>query len=175
MPVVPTKTTHKTPYPTISPRHHKLSQAGRTILVTGGATGIGLAISRAFIAASASRLIIIGRRGNVIDATIDKLAEEIKELGDDATMLFGRSCDVTDPKSSESFWDNLAADGIVVDTMVLNAASPGGPGPILERGTSKVWEDFTANVRSTVYFTERFYGQGGHGVSNKKVGRRTTL
>ena len=163
-----TKTTHKKPYPAISPQRPELSQSGRTVLITGGASGIGLAISRAFIAASASRLVIVGRRESVIDDAIAELTGEVDKQGG-STVFLGKSCDIADLESSGSLWDQLITDGVYVDTMVLNAASPAGPGPILGRGSAKIWDDFTANVRPTIYFTERFYKQGDGGGFGKKV------
>lgn len=158
--IIPTKTSHKKPYPAISPERTELSQAGRTILVTGGGLGIGFAICRSFITAAASRIIIVGRRTSVIDDAITKLADITKSQGRD-TIILGKQCDIADLDSSKALWDQLAEEGIIVDTLVLNAATQGGPGPILERGTAKVWQDLAMNVQSTIYFTERFHKQPG--------------
>lgn len=43
-----TKTIHKTTYPTIDPARPELSQAGRTVVITGGSAGIGFAIAQGF-------------------------------------------------------------------------------------------------------------------------------
>ncbi|KAM0463247.1 hypothetical protein ACHAPV_003375 [Trichoderma viride] len=142
--IIPTKTSHKKPYPAISPERTELSQAGRTILVTGGGLGIGFAICRSFITAAASRIIIVGRRTSVIDDAITKLADITKSQGRD-TIILGKQCDIADLDSSKALWDQLAEEGIIVDTLVLNAATQGGPGPILERGTTKVWQDLAMN------------------------------
>lgn len=54
----PTKTYHTQPYDRIL--NHKFNGTGKTVLVTGGASGIGLAISRAF-AETGVRVAIVSR------------------------------------------------------------------------------------------------------------------
>lgn len=49
-----TKAWHNASYPAISPSNTALSVAGKTIFITGGGAGIGLATARAFAAAGAS-------------------------------------------------------------------------------------------------------------------------
>ncbi|KAF4826565.1 hypothetical protein CGCTS75_v008959 [Colletotrichum tropicale] len=52
------KTYHKEPYAAISPRLPELSQQDNTVLITGGSEGIGFAIAKAFIEASAKEIVI---------------------------------------------------------------------------------------------------------------------
>ncbi|KAK8066193.1 hypothetical protein PG997_012940 [Apiospora hydei] len=56
----PTKTYHTKSYARLA-QHHGFEGAGKTVLVTGGASGIGLAISKAFAEAGASRLVLVSR------------------------------------------------------------------------------------------------------------------
>ncbi|KAK8100149.1 uncharacterized protein PG998_008459 [Apiospora kogelbergensis] len=56
----PTKTYHTKSYARIA-EDHDFDGAGKTVLVTGGAGGVGLAISRAFAEAGVSRLVIVSR------------------------------------------------------------------------------------------------------------------
>jgi short-subunit dehydrogenase involved in D-alanine esterification of teichoic acids len=49
------------------------SQKGRTIIVTGGAAGIGCAIAHSFALASADQVIILGRRLEVVAKAADSL------------------------------------------------------------------------------------------------------
>lgn len=63
-----------------------LSIDGKTALITGGGTGLGFGISRAFINAGA-RVIITGRRENVLNEACEKLGEQSDYIVNDITQL----------------------------------------------------------------------------------------
>jgi len=152
-----TKTIHHSPYPAISPSLPSLSQAGKTVLITGGATGIGLAIAHAFIQASASTVIIVGRRA-------DKLAqacEELKAAAGEGTYIIGRTCDVSDVKEVTSLWEGFKDKGVVVDVLVSNAAKFTDVANLLDLGAEYVWSLFETNVKAPLLLAEKFYKQGG--------------
>ncbi|KAF2809262.1 NAD(P)-binding protein [Mytilinidion resinicola] len=67
----PTFTTpfHSTAYPSISPTNPVLSAANKTILITGGGSGIEKAIAIAFAAAGARAVIILGRTVSTLIST----------------------------------------------------------------------------------------------------------
>lgn len=159
---------HRKPYEAISPSRPELSQAGRTVLVTGGNSGIGYAIARNFIKAGAKRVIILGRRPDVVKAAAKKLAQEANDSGS-STVADGRICDIASLESTEALWSGLQKDGIYVDVLVLNAAAAGRVAPILESGLKNVWADYETNVRSSLDFAERFYKQNGKGADARKV------
>ena len=56
----PTKSYHQTTYDRIA-KHHGFSGAGKTILVTGGSSGVAFSICKAFAAAGAARIAIVSR------------------------------------------------------------------------------------------------------------------
>ena len=151
------KTSHKTPYPAISPLNPKLDQAGRTVLIAGGSTGIGFGIARGFVRAKASRVIILGRRKDVLKQSVTELqAEADKATG---TVVEGRICNVADLADSDRLWNQLKREDIFIDVLVLNAAASGGPGPILKRDLQDTWAAFEVNVRMLLDFTQHFYNQ----------------
>ncbi|KAH7201486.1 hypothetical protein DER44DRAFT_886621 [Fusarium oxysporum] len=162
------KTLHKKPYPAIYPTRPELSQEGRTILITGGNSGIGFSIARSFVISKAKRVIVASRRHDALQAAASKLAGEAKHSGSPIAAE-GRVCDVGDLNSTASLWQGLKDDGIHVDTLVLSAASLGKNKPLLEAGRDGVWDDFETNTRATIDFTTRFYGQEGQGIETRKA------
>ena len=88
---------------------------GKSILVTGGGTGLGLAMGRAFMAHGAD-LMICGRRQAVLDQAAHRLQVE-----------FGRPirtsvCDVRDGAAVEAMLDHAFAEK-PIDGLVNNAAA----------------------------------------------------
>ncbi|KAK9236925.1 hypothetical protein V1525DRAFT_419945 [Lipomyces kononenkoae] len=155
-----TKTIHKEPYPAILPSRPELSQAGKVVLISGGGTGIGLAIARSFVRASADTVIIVGRRPDVIATAGSNLEQEAKTAGTN-TKIVARPCDLVNLAEVDAFWKDLAAQGITVDVFVANAAKFTEPKPILELGADEVWSHFEANAKAPLYFTEKFCSQPG--------------
>lgn len=62
-----TKEWHSKPYPFISPQRPELSARGKTVVVTGGGTGIGKAVAAAFAQAGAD-VWIVGRRSDALES-----------------------------------------------------------------------------------------------------------
>jgi len=153
------KTHHKSPYPSISPARPELSQAGKTVLIAGGSAGIGFAIARAFVQAKASRVILLGRRRDVLEASAAKLAAEVADKM--STTVEGRVCDISNLNDTARLWENLQRESIFVDVLVLNAAVTGKLGPILSHALADTWSAFEVNVRTILDFTGHFYGQDG--------------
>jgi short-subunit dehydrogenase len=151
------KTLHKQPYPAISPLRQELSQAGRTVLVVGGSTGIGFAIAKAFVQASASHVIITGRRPTA-------LADAVSRLEAEASASTAISCivsDMSDPQATEKLWNDLKLAGTAIDVLVLNAMALGEAKPLLQAGVASTWSAFETNVRGLLDYAEWFHKQGG--------------
>jgi NAD(P)-dependent dehydrogenase (short-subunit alcohol dehydrogenase family) len=153
-----TPTIHRTPYDAISPTRPELSQAGRVVLITGGATGVGFAMARAFIQASASTIIIVGRRKHVLEAAQAKLEAEAKTKGQQ-TNIITRQCDVSNLSDISTLWKDLAGEEIGVDVYVANAAAFSEPVGMVALGTKKMWEMMETNVKGPIEMAERFVKQ----------------
>ncbi|KAK1782673.1 hypothetical protein QBC45DRAFT_439108 [Copromyces sp. CBS 386.78] len=117
-----TPTMHTTSYPAINPALNPLiSQAGKTVLITGSTAGIGLAMAKSFVTASASKVIITGRRQERLDKAVDSLRQHAKEIGNHQTKVVGDKFDATKMEEIDAFWTKLGDEGVVVDVLILNA------------------------------------------------------
>lgn len=86
---------------------------GRTALITGGYGGLGDAIARALGRAGA-RVVINGR-----DAA--RCAQAVRTLGDSGIQALAAPFDVADEKAVAGAVAALQAQGVTVDTLVVNA------------------------------------------------------
>ncbi|KAK7751729.1 hypothetical protein SLS62_006390 [Diatrype stigma] len=154
-----TKTYHREPYEATSPTRPELSQAGKTVLITGGTAGIGYAIARAFVQASAAQVIILGRDRERGGAAAAELQADTTTTTTKVTAL---AVDISDASAVEKMWADFAENGTVIDVLVLNAASVSVQKPVLELGAAALWaRDFDFNVRVQFDLAERFYKQEG--------------
>ncbi|KAH7016663.1 hypothetical protein EDB80DRAFT_677526 [Ilyonectria destructans] len=100
---------YKRPYPAISPFRPELSQAWKTVLITGAAEGIGLFVTRNVTRASASRVIIPDVNRDALLAAASQLRAEIEDASG-VTIVDPRFCDVGDIGESDTLWSNLSKE-----------------------------------------------------------------
>ncbi|MBU3651629.1 MAG: SDR family oxidoreductase [Limnohabitans sp.] len=91
--------------------------AGKRILITGGGTGLGKELARAFVSRGAA-VYICGRRQAVLDAAVSELTAEAAHGGSVQAMI----CDVRDATQIEAMIDTIWADGPLTG-LVNNAAA----------------------------------------------------
>ena len=91
--------------------------AGRSILVTGGGSGLGLAMATTF-AAHGARVAIAGRKRERLEAAVREIAAAAREGGEAAFF----PADVRDPEQAARLVDDAAARFGGLDGLVNNAA-----------------------------------------------------
>ena len=137
---------------------------GKTIIVTGGGTGLGKSMSRYFLELGAN-VTICSRRQAVIDATAQELMDEAKQV-DGSGQVLAVACDVRNPQEIE----NVIAETVKrfgrVDGLLNNSAgnfiSP------TERLSYKAFDTVVDIVlRGTYYFT---LAVGKYWIENKIPG-----
>ncbi|UIJ33841.1 SDR family NAD(P)-dependent oxidoreductase [Allobranchiibius sp. GilTou73] len=120
----------------------------RRIIVTGGGTGIGLAIARRFLVEH-PELILIGRR----EQPLTEAAAALREA-DQASTVTTHPCDLTDPDAVADLATRIS-DGGAVDVLVANAGGNLGLGSGDLHQLADSWRaDFDGNVLPTVLLTE---------------------
>ena len=101
-----TKVWHASSYPAISPIRPELSLAGKTAILTGGGSGIGLAIAQSLAAAGVSRLAIMGRRAEVLA----KAAAEIYDLVGDKVQVLAVSTDISNKAQVDEAFSRISGE-----------------------------------------------------------------
>jgi NAD(P)-dependent dehydrogenase (short-subunit alcohol dehydrogenase family) len=87
--------------------------AGKTVLITGGGSGIGLALARVF-ALNGYALVISGRDLQRLHAAADKLKQSNAEI----TAI---ACDVRDPSSVQKMFQQISQKHSTIDVLINNA------------------------------------------------------
>ncbi|KAK4206411.1 NAD(P)-binding protein [Rhypophila decipiens] len=162
-----TKKIHHGPYETISPSRPALSQAGRTVLVTGASMGIGRAIARNFALAHATTVILVARNLETLEATLSEL-QAAALAANSPTKYIARQVDISNPTSVSSLFAEFASSGIYIDVLINNAAKISAMQPILTLGPEEVWSQFEANVRGPLILTWHFHNQQPASEAGKK-------
>src|SRR5690606_34964743 len=116
---------------------------GKTALVTGGSTGIGLATARRFVQEGA-RVYVTGRRQAELQAAV-------AELGDGVT---GIRSDVSDLADLERVVETIGSAGDGLDVLFANAGG-GAFASIDELEPEDFDRTFAINVRGTVFTVQK--------------------
>ena len=152
-----TPTQHSSSYPAIDASLPELSQAGRTILITGASYGIGFAAMQGFARASASRIILLGRQQSNLTSACDHLHTHNPSFQGE---LIPYECDISDGACVAQVWEDLNQRAIAVDVMVLNAGDAGEEGCLDTLPLQQIWKTFEVNIRSNLDMVQRFVQQG---------------
>ncbi len=97
---------------------------GRVAVITGGASGIGLAIARSFASRGCKVMLL-----DVESAPLEAAVAELRSFGSYADVR-GALCDVTSRKAVESSSEQVIAAFGRVDFLFANAGVGGSGGPI---------------------------------------------
>lgn len=123
----------------------------KTALITGGTSGIGFAIAKAFLKSGAT-VIITGR-------SVDRIEKSIKELSDSRNEIYGIVLDNTDISSFEGKLNDILSmlNGRKLDILVNNAGinNPHSIKDVIE----KEYDDImNTNLKGT-YFLSQIVGR----------------
>jgi len=139
---------------------------GKTAFVTGGASGIGFALGRAFAAA--------GMKAMLADIELEALAVAVKSLHDVGPDVRGVPCDVADPDSVERAAEASYAAFGNVHVVCNNAGVAGGSG--IDTISLDNWRwVLDVNLMGVLHGIHTFlphiraHGEGGHIVNTASM------
>ena len=116
---------------------------GRTAIVTGGTSGIGLATAERF-AAEGAHVFVTGRRQDALDAAVAK-------IGHNVTGVRG---DVADPADLDRLYAAVAQQNRRIDVLYANAG--GGEFSTLEQVTEKHFDQtFGTNTKGVLFTVQK--------------------
>lgn len=116
---------------------------GKVAVVTGGSSGIGLAIARAFRDEGA-KVFITGRREGALDAAVAELGEEVTAV----------VCDSSVPADLDALYETVREQAGHVDVVVANAGI-GIEGALGEITEEQVDALFATNVKGTIFTVQK--------------------
>lgn len=125
---------------------------GKTAVITGGATGIGLAAAKRFVEEGAF-VFIFGRRQEALD-------EAVADLGANARAVKGS---VSDEADLDRLYAAVKAERGNLDIVFANAGT-GSPLPLGEITAKHIDETFETNVKGTIFTVQKalpLMGKGG--------------
>jgi NAD(P)-dependent dehydrogenase (short-subunit alcohol dehydrogenase family) len=116
---------------------------GKTAVVTGGTTGIGLAAARR-LASEGAHVFITGRRKPELDAAVESIGARVT----------GVQGDVSVPEDVDRLYDTVRSAGRRVDVLFANAG--GGSLATLEQVTEEHFDQtFDINVKGVVFTVQK--------------------
>ncbi|KAK3297133.1 uncharacterized protein B0H64DRAFT_457037 [Chaetomium fimeti] len=166
-----TKTVHTTGYAAIDPTNPKLSASGKTVIISGGASGIGYAIAQGFCVAGAARVVILARRQEALDEAATKLKAENLAAGR-ATDVWTFLLDIRSTSATNAVFkairgllnqtrdetEPMGANVMDADILVTSAASLLQGRTALEFEAEGYAETFETNVGGNLNLVRAFLG-----------------
>lgn len=118
---------------------------GRTVLITGGATGIGLALTRRFVSAG-STVIICGRR-------VERLEAVQREL----PQVRYRVCDVASAPDRVALYESVCAEYPELDIVINNAGIQNRPPHLTQEQDWRAYRnEIATNIEGPVHLSLLF-------------------
>ncbi|KAK1059021.1 hypothetical protein LTR74_012910 [Friedmanniomyces endolithicus] len=138
---------HDKTYPAIDPKRPELSAKGKTIVISGGGSGIGRGIAQAFALAGASAIAILGRRQALLEETKQLISSELP-----GTTVSTHVADVTDSLAVQKAAREIGQ----WDVLVSNAGYLSSKAPLMESDEAEWWKGFEINIKGSYNLTKTF-------------------
>jgi NAD(P)-dependent dehydrogenase (short-subunit alcohol dehydrogenase family) len=146
----PTSTWHSNTYQSLSPTRPELSAKGKTVLITGGGSGIGAETAAYFAEAGASQIALLGRREQPLVDTKASLEQRFPQL-----EVFIASTDVTNKRQVDAAFESFLGDG-KLHVLVSNAAITGPHDGVEDVESEAFMESIDQNLKGSLLVAQAF-------------------
>jgi len=140
--------THLETYPRVSPANSLKELKGKTVIVTGGGSGIGAVIAKSFAEAGVAEVLLLGRTQSKVDAIAKELSASFKD-----TKFSTYAVDISSDDDVKKFFAGLASSP---DILLNNAGYLTAPANFVEIDLKDFWDGFTINVYGTALITQSY-------------------
>ncbi|KAF7592439.1 hypothetical protein BBP40_000287 [Aspergillus hancockii] len=141
---------HTKSYPSISPTRPELSAKGKTVVVTGGGTGIGAETARYFAEAGAARIALLGRREQPLLDTKSSIKHQFANV-----EVFAASTDITHKSEVDAAFAKFVGAG-EIHVLVSNAAMTGPQGPVKDADGDEFLDAIQQNLKGSLFVAQAF-------------------
>ncbi|KAJ5102673.1 hypothetical protein N7532_003202 [Penicillium argentinense] len=131
------------PYSAIDPQKPTSSATGRATVITGGATGIGLAMARNFAIAGASTIVLLARREETLQRAFSELSATFPNI-----QFLVYAVSITDETGIQKVFSSVRQDARNkdIDVLVTSAALAKADKPLSKTPSLEVKAIFETNV-----------------------------
>ncbi|KAK4044646.1 hypothetical protein C8A01DRAFT_11900 [Parachaetomium inaequale] len=147
----PTATWHDNTYESLSPTRPEVSAKGKSVLITGGGTGIGAETARSFAAAGASRIALLGRREQPLLETKAAIEREFPGV-----EVLTAPTDVTKKSEVDAAFARFLDGRGRLDIVVSNAAKTGPHESVADADPERFMDAVDVNVRGALFVAQAF-------------------
>lgn len=126
---------------------------GKVVVITGGGSGIGASIAKAFAAGGSTKVAIISRTERKLLATKYAIEKEFQ-----GTEVLAMPADITNAKQVDDAFLTISQAFGKINVLVCNSASMPGPHPVLSPSfdVQDWWAAFNTNILGTLYTVKGF-------------------
>ena len=131
----------------------------KSVIVTGGGTGIGYEIAKSFLT-SGSNVAIVGRRNDVLDNSHNQIKKEIPGSNE---KIIAISCDMSNEQSVSDLFQTVQSTFNNIDILINNCGT-WSLGSINELKDSEMDAHFNNILKSTILGTKlasAYFGESG--------------
>lgn len=146
----PTLTWRSNTYPSLSPTRPELSAKGKTVLITGGGTGIGAETARYFAEAGASRIALLGRREQPLLDTKASIEHKFSTVD-----VFVAATDITKKSEVDVAFAKFVGTG-KIHVLVSNAAVVGPLESVRDVDSEAFLDGIQQNLKGSLLVAQAF-------------------